>query len=206
MPPSLPHELISIIAGRLHPAAWNTARALSVVYRDAVHEVTKRPEALGNLLAAMEFANCPPAYLYYDDNDEPAERLLAPHFPKLLSRVGPGLRVRLPFAQLNLKLMLDLTCYYSHCGFNGDPDFLTDFWYVDTREKIEMYVQANRDRFRGVNLGEEVEEDPNLLSTLRWAMLRMTDRVRFAGFNVERNIEHANSRDTQFQPLLWEWK
>ena len=101
--------------------------------------------------------------------------------------------------------MLDLTCYYSHCGFGG-PDFLTEFWYVDTREKIEMYVQANRDRYRGVNLGEEVEEDPNLLSTLRWAMLRMTDRVRFAGFNVERNIDHANSRDTQFQPLLWEWK
>ena len=200
MPPSLPHELISIIAGRLHPAAWSTARALSVVYRDAVHEVTKRPEALGNLLAAMEFANCPPAYLYYDDNDEPAERLLAPHFPKLLSRVGPGLRVRLPFAQLNLKLMLDLTCYYSHCSFGG-PDFLTEFWYVDTREKIEMYVQANRDRYHF-----EVEEEPNLLSTLRWVMLRMTDRVRFAGFNVERNIEHANSRDTQFQPLLWEWK
>ena len=84
---------------------------------------------------------------------------------------------------------------------NGDPDFLTDFWYVDTREKIEMFVQANRDRFR-----LEVEEDPSLLSTLRWAMLRMTDRVRFAGFNVERNIVHSNSRDTQFQPLLWEWK
>ena len=130
MPPSLPHELISIIAGHLHPAAWNTARALSVVYRDAVHEVTKRPEALGNLLAAMEFANCPPAYLYYDGNDE--------------------------------------------------------------------HVQANRDRFR-----VEVEEDPNLLSTLRWVMLRMADRVRFAGFNVERNSDGAN---TQFQPLLWEWK
>ena len=200
MPPSLPHELISIIAGRLDPTAWNTARALSVVYRDAVHEVTKRPEALGNLLAAMEFANCPPAYLYYDDNDEPAERLLAPHFPKLLSRVGPGLRVRLPFAQLNLKLMLDLTCYYSHCGFGG-PDFLTGFWYVDTREKIERYVQANRDRYR-VEV-EHLEEDPNLLSTLRWVMLRMTDRVRFAGFNVERNTDGAN---TQFQPLLFEWK
>ena len=197
MPPSLPHELISIIAGHLHPAAWNTARALSVVYRDAVHEVTKRPEALGNLLAAMEFANCPPAYLYYDDNDEPAEQLLAPHFPNLLRLAGPGLRARLPFAQLNLKLMLDLTCYYSHCGFGG-PDFLADFWYVDTREKIEMYVQANRDRFR-----LEVEEDPSLLSTLRWVMLRMTDRVRFAGFNVERNTDGAN---TQFQPLLWEWK
>ena len=64
-----------------------------------------------------------------------------------------------------------------------------------------MYVQANRDRFR-----VEVEEDPNLLSTLRWVMLRMTDRVRFAGFNVERNIVHSSSRDTQFQPLLWEWK
>ena len=69
-----------------------------------------------------------------------------------------------------------------------------------------MYVQANRNRYRGVNLGEEVEEDPNLLSTLRWAMLRMTDRVRFAGFNVERNIVGALTRDTQFQPLLWEWK
>ena len=147
----------------------------------------------------MEFANCPPAYLYYDDNDEPAEQLLAPHFPKLLTApVQQGLRARLPFAQLNLKLMLDLTCYYSHCGFNGDPDFLTDFWYVDTREKIEMYVQANRDRYHF-----EVEEEPNLLSTLRWVMLRMTDRVRFAGFNVERNTDGAN---TQFQPLLWEWK
>ena len=63
-----------------------------------------------------------------------------------------------------------------------------------------MYVQANRDRYR-----LEVEEDPNLLSTLRWVMLRMTDRVRFAGFNVERNSTDG-ARPTQFQPLLWEWK
>ena len=94
--------------------------------------------------------------------------------------------------------MLDLTCYYSHCSFGG-PDFLTEFWYVDTREKIEMYVQANRDRYHF-----EGEEEPNLLSALRWVMLRMTDRVRFAGFNVERNTD--GDRPTQFQPLLWEWK
>ena len=77
----------------------------------------------------------------------------------------------------------------------------TALQHTCTREKIEMYVQANRDRYHF-----EVEEEPNLLSALRWVMLRMTDRVRFAGFNVERNIDGVLTRDTQFQPLLWEWK
>ena len=51
--PSLPPELVSIVARFLEPSAWSTARALSKAYRDAVHERTKDPAALDELLWHM---------------------------------------------------------------------------------------------------------------------------------------------------------
>ena len=54
--PSLPPELVCIIARFTEPGAWSTARALSKVWRDAIHERTKDPAALDELLLHMHVA------------------------------------------------------------------------------------------------------------------------------------------------------
>ena len=51
--PSLPPELVRIIARFTEPGAWSTARALSKVWREAIHERTKDPAALDELLLHM---------------------------------------------------------------------------------------------------------------------------------------------------------
>ena len=196
--PSLPPELVSIIVGYLDPEDWSTARALSVAYRDAVHEVTKRPEALGRLLESMEL-ECPAALFAYDNEDEAAEELLLPHFPELLSSDGKA-HSRLAFAQLNLKLMLDLTAYMHRLEPFNVVNLSTTYAYMETREHVEKFAEDTLDIYLQDPMSLDVAE---LISTLRWVMLRMVDRVRFASFYVERPTVGVA---TQFNPLLWEWK
>ena len=196
--PSLPAELVSIISGYLDPEDWSTARALSVAYRDAVHEVTKRPEALGRLLETMEL-ECPGALFAYDNEDEAAEQLLAPHFPELLYDDG-DVRSRLAFAQLNLKLMLDVTAYMHRLTPHNVDNLFSTYAHIDTREEVENFAIDIRRIYLMDPMALQVAE---LISTLRWVMLRMVDRVRFASFYVEKPKAGAT---TQFKPLLWEWK
>ena len=87
--PSLPTELVCIIARFTEPGAWSAARALSKVWRDAIHERTKDPAALDELLLHMHNRGVCPLMIIYGE-DDPQSALL-----ELLPRAAPEAFARL---------------------------------------------------------------------------------------------------------------
>ena len=104
--PSLPPELVRIIARFTEPGAWSTARALSKVWREAIHERTKDPAALDELLLHMHNRGVCPLMIIYGE-DDPQSALLERHFPRqeFATNVHHG------FVRLSMSLMLDLAQY-----------------------------------------------------------------------------------------------
>ena len=218
--PSLPPELVRIITRFTEPGAWNTARALSKVWRDAIHERTKDPAALDELTLYMHNRGVCPLMINYGE-DDPQSALLERHFPRqeFATNVHHG------FVRLSMKLMLDLAEYVAydrtHKYTFGPGGALPvarelrhdDVHWLDTRAAVEKWIDEEADLPAGDELEErgfahfEAELTSELFSTFRWVMLRMVDRVRFGSFYVERlDPTHPGRPMTQLQPLIWEMK
>ena len=215
--PSLPRELVSIVARFLEPSAWNTARALSKMYRKAVHERTKDPAALEELIVHMQARECSPLHIGYPEHD-PQSALLERHFP-----TDEG--EHHGFVRLSVKLMLDLAEYLSYDRANhyswptphGGTHFRDreihrgNITFIDSRADVEEWMgevmRTNELHYCSAtqSLVAAVWEEPHLWSTLRWVTLRMVDRVRFGHFYFERH--HGEGRSgTQLMPLIWEMR
>ena len=211
--PSLPPELVRIIARFTEPGAWSTARALSKVWREAIHERTKDPAALDELLLHMHNRGVCPLMIIYGE-DDPQSALLERHFPRqeFATNVHHG------FVRLSMKLMLDLAQYVAydrtHKYTFGPGGVLPvarelrhdDVHWLDTRAAVEKWISEEPYL---PEADEEMEEhfEAQLFSTFRWVMLRMVDRVRFGSFYVERlDPTHPGRPMTQLQPLIWEMK
>ena len=208
--PSLPPELISIVTRFLEPSAWSTARALSKAYRDAVHERTKDPAALEELIVHMYTRDSGPTLIIYGEHD-PQHELLERHFPRqeFATNVHHG------FVRLSMSLMLDLAQYVAydrtHKYTFGPGGVLPvarelrhdDVHWLDTRAAVEKWISEEPYL---PEADEEMEEhfEAQLFSTFRWVMLRMVDRVRFGSFYFER--PHHERYMTQLLPLFWEMK
>ena len=205
--PSLPPELMSIVARFLEPSAWSTARALSKGYRDAVHERTKDPAALDELLWHMHSLESTPLLINYGTRD-PKKELLERHFPH-----RPNGESHNGFVRLSLRLMLDLAEYVAYDrdqvryanqyknGYSGNGRYVhlelrnDTIQFIDSRVDVEEVLKFALD---------EKQKEPELWSTLRWVMLRMVDRVRFGSCYFERTITNGNP--TRRVPLIWEMK
>ena len=215
--PSLPPELVSIVTRFLEPSAWSTARALSKAYRDAVHERTKDPVALGELIWQMQLRECNPLYMNY--GRDPQKELLERHFPTH-DHSEPRHH---GFVRLSMKLMLDLAEYVAydrtHKYTFGPGGALPvarelrhdDVHWLDTRAAVEKWIDEEADLPAGDELEErgfahfEAELTSELFSTFRWVMLRMVDRVRFGHFYFERS-HGPGICGTQLMPLIWEMR
>ena len=96
--------------------------------------------------------------------------------------------------------MLDVTQYMHRLKPRNVDNLLSTYAYMETREQVEEFAEDILRIYLQDPMALHVAE---LISTMRWVMLRMVDRVRFASFYVEKSKTGATS---QFKPLLWEWK
>ena len=209
--PSLPPELVSIVARFLEPSAWSTARALSKAYRDAVHERTKDPAALGELIWQMQLRECNPLYMNY--GRDPQKELLERHFPTH-DHSEPRHH---GFVRLSMKLMLDLAEYFAydraqHYNEHHARELSRDnILYIESRADVDKWmVEVMRPYVQRLDMASQtivdaVLDEPSLWSTLRWVMLRMVDRVRFGHFYFERS-HGPGICGTQLMPLIWEMR
>ena len=208
--PSLPPELVSIVARFLEPSAWSTARALSKAYRDAVHERTKDPAALEELILFMQTRESSPLHIGYPER-EPQKELLERHFPPQHDRKHHG------FVRLSMKLMLDLAEYFAydraqHYNEHHARELSRDnILYIESRADVDKWmVEVMRPYVQRLDMASQtmvdaVLDEPSLWSTLRWVMLRMVDRVRFGHFYFERS-HGPGICGTQLMPLIWEMR
>ena len=211
--PSLPPELVSIVARFLEPSAWSTARALSRAYRDAVHERTKDPAALRELIVHMYNRECCPIAIWFGDNDK-QNKILKRHFPR---HEDPDDSSPNGFVRLSMKLMLDLAEYFAydraqHYNEHHDRELSRDnILYIESRADVDKWmVEVMRPYVQRLDMAsqtivEAVLDEPSLWSTLRWVMLRMVDRVRFGHFYFERS-HGPGICGTQLMPLIWEMR
>ena len=173
--PSLPPELVSIVTRFLEPSAWSTARALSKAYRDAVHERTKDPAALEELILLMQTRDSSPLHIGIPKFDLQKE-LLERHFPPQHDRQHHG------FVRLSMKLMLDLAEYFAydraqHYNEHHARELSRDnILYIESRADVDKWmVEVMRPYVQRLDMAsqtivEAVLDEPSLWSTLRWVM------------------------------------